>query len=269
MRSLLLAACGWIAAAGFAPGAAAQAVAAASQIGISPSLFEISLDEPAATHAYRLHNLGGRDTRVRVRVAGWTTDENNEVVLLPPSEHSLDQWVVINPVELDLPVNDSRAVRFSVRPAVPLPPGEHRAMVIFEEEPPPRDPAGAGTMSLAARFRISSAIYATTGAIERRGTIEALALAPDRLVATIASTGNAHVRPRGRARIRGLDDRSVDIDIELSKSPVLQGTTRRIATALPDGTRLKPGRYEVSVDGRLGDGDIALRQTLTVAAQAR
>lgn len=251
--------------AGLSPLLSAQADSTLSQIGISPSMYQISLDEPARTHAYRLHNLGGRDTRVRVRVAQWTTDENNEPVFLPPDETSLDQWIIINPVEIDLPVNDSRVVRFSVRPAVQLPPGEHRAMVIFEEEPPQRAELGTtGTIALGARFRINSAIYATTGLIVRNGAITQMALSQDGLQTTIESTGNAHVRPDARARIRSLDTPGIDFEVELAKRPVLQGTTRTLSTPLPAGQALPAGRYEVDISGSLGDGPLDMRQTLTV-----
>ncbi len=254
-----------LALAGFVASASAQGNSGFSQIGISPSMYQISLDEPAQTHAYRLHNLGGRDTRVRIRVAQWTTDDDNEVVFLPPEETSLDQWVIINPLELDLPVNESRVVRFSVRPAVPLSPGEHRAMVIFEEEPPPAAGSGeAGTIALTAKFRINSAIYATTGLITRNGALKSVALTPDRLLSTIESTGNAHVRADALVRIRGLDDTTVDFELELAKRPVLQGTTRTIPTPLPEGRVLAAGRYEVAISGRLGDDSVDLRQTLVV-----
>ncbi len=247
------------------PHASAQSDDSLSQIGISPSMYQISLDEPARTHAYRLHNLGGRDTRVRVRVAQWTTDENNEVVFLPPDQHSLDQWIVINPLELDLPVNDSRVVRFSLRPAVPLPPGEHRAMVIFEEDPPPAKASGeSGTIALAARFRINSAVYATAGDIVRQGRITALTLHANQLVASIDSTGNAHVRPLAQARIRGLDRADIDFSFELARKPVLQGTHRPVATPFPDGRILPAGRYQVDITGELGDDALELSRTLTV-----
>lgn len=232
-----------------------------AQIGISPQLFELTQDDLSATHAYRLHNLGRHDTRVRIRVSNFGTNDDNHVVLLPPSESSLDRWLVINPLTVDLPAGETRAVRFSIRPPRPLTSGEHRVAVIFEEDPIERElEAEDGMMALRARFRITSAVYASVGAVERSGRIEHLGLSEDQLRLTISATGNGHVRVSGRYRVEPLVADGVDaIEGDLPRTPVLPGDTRTLIVALPN---VPPGRYQVLLDGKLGDQRLAYRQEL-------
>lgn len=239
---------------------------APSQIGISPQLFEISLDQPLATHAYRLHNLGSHDTRVRVRVINWTLDEAGELVVLPPTETSLDRWLVVNPLEVDLPAGSTRAVRFSVRPAQALPPGEYRAALVFEEDPPaPANTGGERTMSVTARFRITSAIYASSGEVSRSGRIDDVQLQADRLLLVATGEGSGHVRPTIAYTIRREDGGEPLAQGEISRAPVLPDSRRTITTELPAGVRLAPGRYLLELDGSLGDAAVSLRRTLAVA----
>jgi fimbrial chaperone protein len=237
-----------------------------SQIGISPQLFEIDLDQPLATHAYRLHNLGGQDTRVRVRVINWTLDEAGELVVLPPTQTSLDRWLVVNPLELDLPAGSTRAVRFSVRPAQALPPGEYRAALVFEEDPPaPASVVGERTMSLTARFRITSAIYASSGEVSRSGSVESVELRPDRLLLVVRGEGTGHVRPTLAYTISRDGGSAPLAQGEISRAPVLPDSRRSIETELPADLRLAPGRYVVTLQGTLGDADVSLRRALAVA----
>lgn len=245
-----------------------SAVPVRTQVGISPQLFEVSLDEPLATHAYRLHNLGQRDVRARVRVVHWTLDENGQMVELPTSDESIDRWLVVNPLQLDLPAGETRAVRFSFRLARPMPPGEHRAALVFEEVPGERGDAGGGTLSLSTRFRITSAIYATTGEIVRGGEIESLALSARELSVTARGEGNGHARFTARYQILREGAEEVLAEGELERVPVLPGLRRPVRTALPEGVELPAGRYRVRIDGQLGASPVRLDRVVTLA-QAR
>ena len=82
---------------------------AAAQIGVSPPVVEIDLNEPARTRTVRLFNYGNSPVEVQVRVHNWELDEVNRVRILPPTEQSLDQWLVINPLH------------FTIQPGCPPP----------------------------------------------------------------------------------------------------------------------------------------------------
>lgn len=236
-----------------------------TQVGISPQLFEVSLDEPLATHAYRLHNLGQRDVRATVRVIHWTLDESGEMVELPTSDESIDRWLVVNPMHVDLPAGETRAVRFSFRLARPMPPGEHRAALVFEEVPGERGERDGGTLSLSTRFRITSAIYASTGEVVRGGEIESLALSARELLVVARGEGNGHARFSAHYVIRREGSEDTVAEGDLARVPVLPDLRRPVRTTLPDGVELPRGRYRVQIDGQLGTSPVRLERVVTVA----
>ncbi len=242
----------------------AATVPARTQIGISPQLFEVSLGQTRATHAYRLHNLGQRDVRVRVRAIHWTLDEEGAMVELPTSDDSIDRWLVVNPLQLDLPAGSSRAVRFSIRPAHPLPTGEYRAALVFEEVPAERSDAASGTISFSTRIRITSAIYASTGEIKRGGEIESLTLSARELLILARGEGSGHARFNARYAISRDGDERVLAEGEVAQVPVLPGLRRPVRTNLPDGVKLTGGRYRVRIDGQLGTSPVQWERVVTI-----
>lgn len=113
----------------------------AAQVGLSPPKLDITIDESGkpSTHSIRIVNFGKKAVEVQVSVYNWEMDEDSQVRIIPPTDQSLDQWMVINPLRFTLPSEGSQAVRFSVRPKVKPEPGEHRAMIFFEQVPPDDD----------------------------------------------------------------------------------------------------------------------------------
>src|SRR5579871_1567763 len=265
------------------------AAAAHAQVGFSPQYYDLSLDDAQKTHAFRLFNQTNDDKHVRVGVVNWDFDERSEIRILPPTEASLDQWVVVNPVEFTIPPGQTQAVRFSVRPAVELSPGEHRAMLIFDEVPPPQ-PLGSATApgaqtALRARFQFRTAIYTQVGAPKRSAEVsEASASAKGLHLRTVA-TGNANTRFDGqfvvwkRDAFPGLDKTALlNLGNEakpqlppgivkaghLPGQPVLPGGAR--VYDVPFDPALAAGNYVVVLLGTLGDDKLSRQIPLSVAA---
>ena len=239
-------------------------------ISLSPQTHEINLDERPRTHVYRISNLGMDPVEIEVEVLNWEQDEAGRMVVIPPEETSLDQWFIINPVRFQVPPGETRAVRFAIRPAVEMPPGEHMAMVVFQQvgEPPPQVQE-TGQIRLTARFRLQSAVYATVGPVERTGEIVETALTPEGFLTRIKSTSGAHVRPRGHlqiwesAQFPGITRARAYIGAEeqpqglvfagpLNERPVMSGNTRSVIHAIGE-VPLPPGTYHVVVTGSMGD----------------
>lgn len=256
-----------------------------AQVAISPQILDIPLDDSAKTYAFRLYNYMTEDKRVRVSLANWTLDEDNQVSVLPPTETSLDHWTVINPLEFDLPAGKSQAVRLAIRPAVPLAPGEHRVMVYFDEIPP-TDLSKEAPATLRARFRIGAAVYAHVGPVVHDGSIHSISADHGGFRINVSATGNATTRFDGQYVVYPAKDfpgkgkvPSIEkIDLPDMKLPpgavaggripataVLPGTTRTVKETF-QAKLLAPGRYVISFEGHFGNAVIDTQADIAAAA---
>lgn len=226
----------------------------AAQVAVSPPRVEVDLDAGRSTEAVHIINLSDKETRISVSVAHWDLDENNKVRDIPPTEQSLDQWIVINPLEFTIPPGEQQTIRFAVRPRVEPDPGEHRAMIYFEQKRGSSD-SDEGAVSI--RYRLGVAVYGLSGHIDRRGRIVAIRHTGSGenhyLDIDTLSEGNASVRLTGQygiwqaadfpgkeAAAAVLDSRAASTDNVvgaigmLPEIPILPGTERTIRVRLPE-----------------------------------
>lgn len=255
------------------------AATAAAQIGVSPPRSEVFLNEGTTTHTLRVYNFGDHDVEIAVSVRNWELDENNKVSLVEPTEQSLDQWMIVNPLKFHLAAGGSQAIRFSIRPKVTPEPGEHRAIMYFDELPGLNLDPNVQQI----RFSLGSAIYAYAEPIERSAVLHGAILDGQSLKLDIESTGNAHVRATGQWAIwrteayPGPEKTSPFVGLEegkatlpegvvqagmLPSTPILPGTRRMLVAALPSG--LEPGDYVVDVDAAIENVDVQESFTLTI-----
>ena len=241
-------------------------------IGVSPPRFELDIGKGPVNESLRVFNFGTEPARIRVNVHDWTLDEANQVQLVPPSEQSLEQWLIINPVAFELPPGEVQTVRFSVRPKVQPIEGEHRAIVYLEQEP---RVIGTGSDGEPMRVvgKLGVAIYGYAGEVSRRGQLHGLQVDAERSVPTarfdLSSLGNAHVRLRGHYAIwpagtypgatetirqseeqteLALPDGALEVG-QLPQMPVLPDSRR---TILVSGQQpLPPGNYVLDVNGEI------------------
>ena len=265
------------------PSANAQEDPPPGQIGVAPSMLEVSIGSKPVNESLRIFNLKEKPTKVKVEVYNWTLDANNEVKLLPPTEQSLDQWMLINPMSFRLDPGKSQVVRVSIRPPVKPGPGEHRAIIYFTEE--------AVEDGLAAEeeekpveilFKLGVGVYANADPIKRAGALQGLTLDKGgrSITASISNSGNVHTRLKGtysvwkKAMFPGIGKAAKIVQEEggnkpeeglmasgqLNQTPVLPGNNRKIVTQLPG---LPPGAYIVAVSGALDEKKI--EKTFTVS----
>ncbi|AOE49085.1 fimbrial biogenesis chaperone [Kangiella sediminilitoris] len=163
------------------------------QLAISPSRIEISPDEGKSTKSVTVLNLGNTPMRVQVSVQNWDFDHNNNYRPLPPNEQSLDQWLIINPVQLEVPPKGQQTVRMAVRPRAKPEDGEHRAMVFFKQL------NGGDEKGVNVRFNVGVPIYAFFGDVKREASLHHVNFNPKSSILEfdITNTGNAYVRPEG------------------------------------------------------------------------
>lgn len=261
-----------------------------AQVAISPPILDLTQEEAAKSNAFRLYNYTDEDKRVRVTLTRWEMDEKNQVRDLPPTETSLDHWTIINPTEFDLPKGKSQAIRLAIRPAVQLPPGEHRVMVYFNEIPLLNPPPDEGA-TLHVRFKIGAAVYLHVGPIERKGTLNAFTAGADGkgFKLNVTTTGNATSRfnaqyvvyPQdkypGRGKVPKVEKLGGNdmvlpsgalLAAKVPNTAVLPGNTRDVDVVFDKGG-LKPGRYVIDVSGTYGDTPVTQSTEVTVAPPAK
>ncbi len=267
---------------------AGQAAAQPPKLGVSPPIFQIELGERSLTHSFRLFNYDDEPVEAEIAVHNWELDAEGKTQILPPTETSLDRWIVINPVRLTIPAKGSQVVRFSVRPRVELQPGEHRAM-IFVTSNPARDKE----LSVRFNLRLGMAVYATVGEVSRHGTLHGVQASATELRFDISCEGNAHARLSGQFRVwpaadfPGVDIPGVDIpgaevtegtagagELEtvvpapilragaLPSRPVLPASRRFVRVPLAEP--LPPGDYVLDLHGALGETEIDRSFSFTV-----
>lgn len=260
------------------------ALPALAQVGISPAYYDLSAADASKTQTFRMFNYTDQIKRVRVSLAPWDADPANQPRLLPPGPTTLDQWVVVNPVEFEVKPQSSQAVRFSVRPAAELPPGEQRVMFIFDEINPPVEDG-----KMRARFQFRSALYVQSGQTARKGDIESITAGTDGARIRLKNVGNANVRLLGQYAIwQAVDFPGVEAtsliaglgspDAKLAQgqlvanslpgNPVLPGEVHDIVFNFGTAT-LKPGRYVLDLNGKLGDAPLDRSVEFVVGAAAR
>ncbi len=246
------------------------------QVGISPTRFELEIGARPTLESFRVVNLGDDPLEIQISVAHWEMDENNRVTVVAPTEQSLDQWMVVNPLRFTLPPRQTQAVRFSVRPRVEPEPGEHRAMIYLNQILP--EDGGTG---IRFRFQYGITVYGYAGEVRRLGKLHAVRPREGpRFDFDISSEGNAYVRMAGQwtvwpagaypgaehtEEVTGNEARLPGAVIQagsLPALPVLAGT-RRILPLAPQ-LRLPPGSYVLDLNGTLHDQAIDMGVPFTV-----
>ncbi len=252
-----------------APAARGETAIPPAQIAVSPSRFELQIGPRPTTHSLNVMNMGRGPVTIEVAVATWDLDEANAIRILEPTETSLDQWMVINPLRFTIPAKSTQTVRFSIRPKVVPEPGEHRAMIYLNQVLDEAAP-----VDLSVKFSFGVAVYGMAGEVTREGRLNAVvinpAAGPPLARFDISSLGSAHVRMNGQYAIYHADDypgvEATTIIPELGRPgtelpeavvaagllparPILPGTRRTIPLDLAE--KLAPGRYVLDINGEL------------------
>jgi hypothetical protein len=262
---------------------AAWAVTPPAQIAVSPSRFELEIGSKPTTESVNLMNLSDQDVMIQVTTVSWDLDEANQIRILEPDEQSLDQWMVINPLRFSIPAGKSQTVRFSIRPRVEPEPGEHRAMIYFNQVLP----ESTKNRVLRVRFNVGVAVYGLAGDATRSGKLNEVRVVegsnPLILRFDVSSEGLAHVRLNGQYAIYpaesypGVEQTTLladnlHTDTSLPESvlvagylparPVLPDTRRDVLLQVP--RELPPGDYVLDLNGELPGQTIDLAVPFTV-----
>jgi hypothetical protein len=253
-----------------------------AQIAVSPSRFEVEIGTKPTTEAVDVMNLGDEPVAIAVSVVTWDLDEANKVRILDPDEQSLDQWMVVNPLQFTVPPGKSQTVRFSIRPKVRPEPGEHRAMLYFEQVLP-----AESTGKMRVKFKLGVAVYGLAGEVTRVGKLHDVEVdsydGPVRVRFDVSSEGTANVRLAGEYAIYRAAEFQESVAWwgtepgvatdgppahpvatgTLPTRPVLPGSRREVV--LRAGA-LDPGEYILDIKGALAGETINLAVPFAVFA---
>lgn len=239
-----------------------------AQTAVSPSRVELDLDAGPSTESIRVFNYNRDDVEVEVEVVHWDLDESNQVRTIEPTEQSLDQWIIVQPMRFSIPAGQSQTVRFSVRPRLEPEPGEHRGMIYFNQQPITGEP---GFQIL---FKVGVAVYGHAGEVIRTLSLHGVEVSGGVAKLDLESSGTAHARLSGQwavwpeavfpgtaatAFVEGLDEpetprpEGIVAVGALPSTPILPGTRRQIAIELLGAEELTAGRYVLDFNGTIGD----------------
>ncbi len=258
-----------------------------AQIGVSPQLLVVNLDEQPRGHSFRLLNMSERDVSVEVSLANWEMDSNNQPQIIAPTIDSLDQWLIVNPLRFEVPAGQSQTVRLAFRPNQQLTAGEYRAMLYFTQI---LGPEAQQVGMFRSQFRIGAAIYAQVGQARQElsaSPMRVLPMAADaasggtQLAVDIDNRGNRHERMHGQWSLwrgdayPGAKNTQLDASLNrpdaqlpegmlaagtLANTPVLPGTARTVLTSLQWPDEL-PAEVVLDINGQLGN--LTLEQSIS------
>lgn len=253
-------------------------------IGVSPPRFELEIGDKPLNESLKVFNFGSTPSEIRVSVHDWDLDDQNQVRMIAPTEQSLDQWLLINPVVFTIPPGEYQTVRFSVRPKVQPTEGEHRAIIYFRQAPKQMVAEG-NPMRIVGKLGV--AVYGYVGDVERKGVVNALNVEMEDkmplLRFDLSSQGSAHARMSGHYTIwpasifPGADYTQVMDPAKvkelilpagasatgwLPRMPVLPAQRRTLE--LPVAKELPPGNYVLDINGEFGGDPLDLAIPFTV-----
>ncbi|HLO85947.1 MAG TPA: fimbria/pilus periplasmic chaperone [Nostocaceae cyanobacterium] len=261
--------------------------ATALSLGVSPTRVELDINaNKTRTYSVRVVNPSNKPIEVQALVRSWVMGKDNKLQVAPASEQSLSQWIVFTPSRFKVSPGGSQTVRFSVRPKVQPQPGEHRAVIYFQEVP-----AESKSNSVRVVGRLGVVIYGYVGDIKRAGLLNSVNVETKsnqiQAVFDISNQGNAHIRLNGQyaiwpaAKYPGAAATKPINNLQNSKSqlpenvldagtlpntPVLPSDRRNINLPIPK--TLPPGNYVLDINGSLADTQIQQGIPFTVTAAA-
>lgn len=170
----------------------------APRMGISPDRYNITFDERGGdTQSLLIQNMSEEPLTLSLSVSNWELDENNQIAISPPTETSLDQWIVINPLKITVPPGSPQTVRWAVMPRLKPAEGEYRAIIFIEEDLPEQQQSNSTEVRM--KMRYGMPIYAHVGEEIESAELHNIEVSRlgDRLSVDLANVGNKHARLSG------------------------------------------------------------------------
>ncbi len=262
--------------------------AQALNIGVSPSRFEVEINNQGRSQSVRVVNLSSEPVEVKTLIQSWVMSQDNTLQTVASDEQSLAQWIVYTPSRFTIPANGAQTIRFAIRPKVKPIAGEHRAVLYVEEIPSNNAP----TNKVRVVGKLGVVIYGYVGNVKRVGILNSVTVDTNstaiKAIFDISNQGNAYVRLNGQYAIwpatkypgnsttksipnlgrseTKIPEGIVDVGF-LPSQPVLPNNNRR--AILPITKTLPPGNYVFDINGDLSGTPIKKSIPFTVLGKNR
>jgi fimbrial chaperone protein len=248
-----------------------------ARLAISPERYQVSFDARGAkTQSLLVKNLSNETITVQLSIANWELDQENKVQVIPPTEDSLDQWLVVNPLQVTIPPDTPQTIRWAIVPRKDPAPGEYRAIIFIEEELADREPSKVPSVRMKMRFGIP--VYGQVGEPIDKTEVGAVTLDPfgAKVLVEVSNIGNRHARFRGSysvwptADFPGTDRALAKMKRFDPKDDLFTLKSLSEVVVLPENTRqlsIEPqlpelGDYTIQLDASFGE--VPLQQAISM-----
>ena len=252
-----------------------------AQVGISPSRFEITYDGKSKTHAITFINYSNRNISARLSLANWTLD-NQKIIEIAPTPQSLDQWMLITPINFTVPPKETQTIRFAIRPRSKPSAGEHRAMIWIDEVLDSSRPSKGMT----AKFRFGIAVYLNVPPVYAKGKLQKVVASSDtedlQVALKYTNSGNVHDRLSGTVSLwkanttlsknqksdilsQDTESKALLSKVTIPSKPILAKLKQTMVVSLPKPKQ--KGRYLLVINGHFKNAvEFTKEQIITIKA---
>ncbi|MEM8613586.1 MAG: P pilus assembly protein, chaperone PapD [Cyanobacteria bacterium P01_H01_bin.105] len=221
--------------------------AASAQVGISPLVVEVEAERGRAQGVITVTNDSDEEFRARVYMEPFTYDQEDGFQSLETAPEDLSSYLRFSPIELEVPADESRKIRFVAQLPPSLAEGEYRGVLFTETLVETINEEG---VRVVLKTRVGATIYVRHGDLSPELTVDRafVDIEDNQLELLVNNTGPASSRPR------------VDWQLMQADTEVATGVTEPFAV-LAEGSRhlplgdfdetfatLSPGQYQLTGD---------------------
>jgi len=251
-----------------------------AQVGITPRILELDNSDISKSHSFKLLNLSKEELHISVAVENWQMTNANQPIIIAPTETSLDQWIIVNPLTFTIPADSSQTVRIAFFPPSTLLAGEYRTMIYFNQVIQAKEKKGL----IRSKFKLGAAVYLQIEDKQPQGEILSIWHKDKNIMLDINNQGNTHIRYAGNwslwqtshypsadsiAKLNLHKDSVTKIDglLEVGKLPgnsILPGNKRTISFPVDYLSNEDKQKLTLHIDGHMAGVKIIKTYTIDI-----
>ena len=218
---------------------------ALAQVGISPLVIELDAERGRAQGVITVTNETDEMFRARVYMEPFTYDQEEGFQSLETSPNDLSSYLRFSPIELEVPADESRKIRFVAQLPPSLSEGEYRGALFTETLVEAVNSEG---VTVVLKTRVGSTIYVRHGDLAPELSVDSafVDLEDNQLELLISNAGPASSRPSVNWQLKQADTEVASGETE-PVSVIAQGS-RHLPLGIFNETLpvLSPGQYQLT-----------------------